>query len=73
MRPTHIDIQVLLRETEKILEEWKHPDPYRHPTAPGGMLTSVESDVLDLTDWIQETNGRETCPLVFCLVRCPRI
>ncbi|OQE18620.1 hypothetical protein PENSTE_c017G10005 [Penicillium steckii] len=28
--------QVLLRETEKILEEWKHPDPYRHPTAPGG-------------------------------------
>ncbi|KAJ5110737.1 hypothetical protein N7532_001272 [Penicillium argentinense] len=29
-------LQVLLRETEKLLESWKHPDPYRHPTAPGG-------------------------------------
>ncbi|KAJ5162456.1 hypothetical protein N7492_007848 [Penicillium capsulatum] len=28
--------QVLLRETEKLLENWKHPDPYRPPTAPGG-------------------------------------
>jgi hypothetical protein len=28
--------QVLLRETEKLLENWKHPDPYRAPTAPGG-------------------------------------
>ncbi|KAJ3571310.1 hypothetical protein NPX13_g5425 [Xylaria arbuscula] len=29
-------IQVLLSETEKLLETWKHPDPYCHPTAPGG-------------------------------------
>lgn len=29
--------QVLLRETEKLLDTWKHPDPYRMPTAPGGM------------------------------------
>ncbi|CAI7593542.1 hypothetical protein N7455_008533 [Penicillium solitum] len=28
--------QVLLRETEKLLVTWKHPDPYRAPTAPGG-------------------------------------
>ncbi|KAI5291666.1 hypothetical protein KEM54_002055 [Ascosphaera aggregata] len=28
----------LLAETEKLLEEWKHPDPYRAPTAPGGTL-----------------------------------
>ncbi|EAW09135.1 NADH dehydrogenase [ubiquinone] 1 beta subcomplex subunit 9 [Aspergillus clavatus NRRL 1] len=28
--------RVLLRETEKLLETWKHPDPYRAPTAPGG-------------------------------------
>ncbi|KAL2816861.1 hypothetical protein BDW59DRAFT_166208 [Aspergillus cavernicola] len=27
--------KVLLRETEKLLETWKHPDPYRAPTAPG--------------------------------------
>ncbi|KAI9738332.1 MAG: hypothetical protein M1834_008830 [Cirrosporium novae-zelandiae] len=26
----------LFSETEKILEHWKHPDPYRPPTAPGG-------------------------------------
>jgi hypothetical protein len=32
--------QVLLKETEKLLEKWKHPDPYAHPTAPGGMLYS---------------------------------
>ncbi|KAF2641342.1 hypothetical protein P280DRAFT_517542 [Massarina eburnea CBS 473.64] len=26
----------LIRETEDLLEKWKHPDPYRPPTAPGG-------------------------------------
>ncbi|KAF2862146.1 hypothetical protein K470DRAFT_243739 [Piedraia hortae CBS 480.64] len=26
----------LLDQTEAILEKWKHPDPYRPPTAPGG-------------------------------------
>jgi NADH dehydrogenase (ubiquinone) 1 beta subcomplex subunit 9 len=31
-----LPLQVLLRETEKLLETWKHPDPYRAPTAPGG-------------------------------------
>jgi hypothetical protein len=30
--------QDLIRETEKLLEKWKHPDPYRPPTAPGGAL-----------------------------------
>ncbi|KAH8169061.1 hypothetical protein LIA77_11187 [Sarocladium implicatum] len=24
------------KKTEKLLESWKHPDPYVHPTAPGG-------------------------------------
>jgi len=28
--------QALLKETEKLLENWKHPDPYAAPTAPGG-------------------------------------
>ncbi|KAI0198689.1 hypothetical protein F4808DRAFT_435448 [Astrocystis sublimbata] len=28
--------RALLKETEKLLETWKHPDPYIHPTAPGG-------------------------------------
>ncbi|KAH0420815.1 lyr family protein [Colletotrichum camelliae] len=26
----------LLSETEKLLARWKHPEPYVHPTAPGG-------------------------------------
>jgi len=26
----------LFAETEKLLDQWKHPDPYRPPTAPGG-------------------------------------
>ena len=29
-------IQALLDEAEQILQKWKHPDPYRPPTAPGG-------------------------------------
>lgn len=28
--------QALFQKTESLLEEWKHPDPYRPPTAPGG-------------------------------------
>ncbi|KAG5952625.1 hypothetical protein E4U53_000373 [Claviceps sorghi] len=28
--------QALLSETEKLLDTWKHPDPYIPPTAPGG-------------------------------------
>ncbi|BDD63219.1 hypothetical protein MAP00_008142 [Monascus purpureus] len=28
--------KVLLQETERLLETWKHPDAYRPPTAPGG-------------------------------------
>ena len=28
--------QELIAQTEEILERWKHPDPYRPPTAPGG-------------------------------------
>ncbi|KAL9062565.1 MAG: hypothetical protein Q9157_008813 [Trypethelium eluteriae] len=28
--------RVLIEETEKLLEAYKHPDPYRPPTAPGG-------------------------------------
>jgi len=28
--------RVLFQEAEALLEKWKHPDPYRPPTAPGG-------------------------------------
>ncbi|KAK4497390.1 hypothetical protein PRZ48_011841 [Zasmidium cellare] len=28
--------RALLEQTEELLEKWKHPDPYRPPTAPGG-------------------------------------
>ncbi|KAK7520053.1 hypothetical protein IWX49DRAFT_404719 [Phyllosticta citricarpa] len=29
-------VKDLLKETEDLLEHWKHPDPYVPPTAPGG-------------------------------------
>lgn len=29
--------KALFEETQAILEKWKHPDPYRPPTAPGGI------------------------------------
>jgi len=29
-------IQAIIEETEQLLNTWKHPDPYRPPTAPGG-------------------------------------
>ncbi len=39
-------IQVLLQETEALLERWKHPDPYKPPTAPGGTM-SLDNDLYD--------------------------
>ncbi len=38
--------QGLLKETEKILEMWKHPEPFVYPTAPGGMTTSPSFCIL---------------------------
>jgi hypothetical protein len=32
----HHSAQLIIEETENLLEKWKHPDPYRAPTAPGG-------------------------------------
>jgi hypothetical protein len=32
----HHYTQLIIEETENLLEKWKHPDPYRAPTAPGG-------------------------------------
>jgi hypothetical protein len=29
-------VQALVEETERILQTWKHPEPYIPPTAPGG-------------------------------------
>ncbi|KAG5982657.1 hypothetical protein E4U55_001567 [Claviceps digitariae] len=39
----------LLKETEKLLEKWKHPDPYIPPTAPGGSKyeRNLPSPILD--------------------------
>ncbi|KAL5084721.1 hypothetical protein Trisim1_011520 [Trichoderma cf. simile WF8] len=41
--------QALLAETEKLLESWKHPDPYVPPTAPGGSKfeRNLPSPILD--------------------------
>lgn len=37
-------LQDLIKETEDLLEKWKHPEPYRPPTAPGGesVITRIE-------------------------------
>ncbi|KUI62233.1 NADH dehydrogenase [ubiquinone] 1 beta subcomplex subunit 9 [Cytospora mali] len=32
--------RALLKETEKLLDMWKHPDPFVHPTAPGGTFSA---------------------------------
>ncbi|TGO20502.1 hypothetical protein BPAE_0290g00090 [Botrytis paeoniae] len=39
----------LFKETEDLLEKWKHPDPYHPPTAPGGSKyeRNLPSPVLD--------------------------
>ncbi|KAI9754410.1 MAG: hypothetical protein M1815_005643 [Lichina confinis] len=29
-------LQALILEAEDLLDKWKHPEPYRPPTAPGG-------------------------------------
>lgn len=50
-------LQALLKETEKILNTWKHPDPYCHPTAPGGMIIS-DQETSDDPD-----NVLTVCPL----------
>ncbi|KAH7157241.1 hypothetical protein EDB81DRAFT_789310 [Dactylonectria macrodidyma] len=41
--------RALLTETEKLLDSWKHPDPYTPPTAPGGSKfeRNLPSPVLD--------------------------
>ncbi|KAF7883817.1 hypothetical protein EAF00_011129 [Botryotinia globosa] len=41
--------RALFKETEDLLEKWKHPDPYRPPTAPGGSKyeRNLPSPILD--------------------------
>jgi hypothetical protein len=45
-------LQELIKETENLLEKWKHPDPYRPPTAPGGspLPCSSAADAVMLTE-----------------------
>lgn len=39
--------QALFQKTESLLEEWKHPDPYRPPTAPGGKsFATLEAEII---------------------------
>ncbi|KAL1596109.1 hypothetical protein SLS59_008100 [Nothophoma quercina] len=37
--------RALITETENLLEKWKHPDPYRPPTAPGGTFYNPYSRI----------------------------
>ncbi|KAL6400390.1 NADH dehydrogenase (ubiquinone) 1 beta subcomplex 9 [Ilyonectria robusta] len=60
---TDRDIQALLTETEKLLDSWKHPDPYTPPTAPGGKSWECRSAVccqlLRMTQQVR--NSSATC------------
>ncbi|KAL8341348.1 hypothetical protein RB601_005650 [Gaeumannomyces tritici] len=40
-------IRALLKETETLLDTWKHPDPFCHPTAPGGMRHAMRPTTID--------------------------
>lgn len=58
--------KALLKETEKLLETWKHPDPYIMPTAPGGtpvvMQSTIDLEVgTNRAPQQQARNTRETC------------
>ncbi|TGJ79173.1 hypothetical protein E0Z10_g9587 [Xylaria hypoxylon] len=55
--------RALLNETEKLLETWKHPDPYCHPTAPGGSKYERNLPV--------HSTARESIPIdtAICLAR----
>ncbi|CCC09420.1 hypothetical protein SMACR_08325 [Sordaria macrospora] len=61
--PRHL--RVLLKETEKLLDHWKHPDPFAHPLSPGGKQSftcdQAQREVLLMK--FQAQNTRETCPL----------
>ncbi|KAI1848282.1 hypothetical protein JX265_013838 [Neoarthrinium moseri] len=77
--------RALLAETEKLLETWKHPDPYCHPTAPGG--SKYERNLpAHTTAHIDDQRGKENtedqvvnhisdhCPYpIFSLVRVQRM
>lgn len=41
-----VRMKLLIQQTEELLEKWKHPDPYRPPTAPGGRHLSVCSLII---------------------------
>ena len=50
---THLR-QEILDQTEALLQKWKHPDPYRPPTAPGGSKyeRNLQAPILD-REWLQ--------------------
>ncbi|KAF4944351.1 hypothetical protein FSARC_14699 [Fusarium sarcochroum] len=62
--------RALLTETEKLLESWKHPDPYTPPTAPGGKSRQHTSRVLykPLTTLPQVPSSNETFHHLFSTV-----
>ncbi|THV48698.1 hypothetical protein BGAL_0232g00020 [Botrytis galanthina] len=57
--------EALFRETEDLLEKWKHPDPYRPPTAPGGSKyeRNLPSPILDRK--LYNTSTAEIAALTF--------
>jgi NADH dehydrogenase (ubiquinone) 1 beta subcomplex subunit 9 len=68
---TDASAQELIKETELLLEKWKHPDPYRPPTAPGGSLlhlgyiSAPAADMAELTEHAGSKYERNLpCPIL---------
>jgi NADH dehydrogenase (ubiquinone) 1 beta subcomplex subunit 9 len=62
----------LIKETQALLEKWKHPDPYRPPTAPGGeslragniSASAADTDTAVLTEAGSKYERNMPCPIL---------
>ena len=57
----------MFMETEKLLQKFKHPDPYKPPSAPGGAHEMTLPTIL-ADETVQALNTRGTCQRRICLV-----
>lgn len=59
-------LQAIIKQTEQLLEKWKHPDPYKPVNAPGGTFHPVQraTNVTLISLISQAANTSATCPLI---------
>jgi len=64
---THTFTQLIVEQTEQLLEKWKHPDPYRPPTAPGGSKYERNLPVPQTDRMCHHESGRMRVEILICL------